>query len=175
MRCGSAGSRSTPVPTVTSRQADRRTALAVMVRLPERDGYDLVDLATAGPTAAQVMELHAMSEGVGRTLTDPHLTDVEHLLCLLSLGALETLLAPGSPTVEPGRAVTALGTGVPSLVLWTVDCGLWTLVSPQSGREDARNGQWGPQRDPVVRTPAWRGPASQGIWATWPDWATPNV
>jgi hypothetical protein len=112
---------------VTSRQADRRTALAVIVRLPERDGYDLVDLATAGPTAAQVMELHAMSEGVGRTLTDPHLTDVEHLLCLLSLGALETLLAPGSPTVEPGRAVTALGTGVPSLVLWTVDCGLWTV------------------------------------------------
>jgi asparagine synthase (glutamine-hydrolysing) len=92
-------------------QADRRTALAVVVGLLDRDGDDLVELATCGPTAKAVLEPAALCEGIRRVLADPDLTDLDHLLRLLSLGALETLLAADAPATPPGAAITELAIG----------------------------------------------------------------
>jgi asparagine synthase (glutamine-hydrolysing) len=56
-------------------QADRRTALAVVVGLLDHDGDDLVDLATCGPTAQVVLEPAALRDGIRRVLADPDLTE----------------------------------------------------------------------------------------------------
>jgi asparagine synthase (glutamine-hydrolysing) len=90
-------------------QASRRTALAVVVGLLHRDGNALVDLATAGPSARTVLEPAALRDGVRRALADPELTDLEQLLRLLCLGALETLLA--APASPPSAAITTLTIG----------------------------------------------------------------
>ncbi len=42
-------------------------------------------------------------------LADPDLTGLNSLLRLLPLGALETLLSPGAPSVSPGPAFAEAG------------------------------------------------------------------
>lgn len=86
-------------------QAQRRTALGVMVNILERDADDLVELATSGPTAAHVLDADGMRQGIQYILSDPELGGFEQLTRLLSLGALETLLAPDSPPTAPDDSI----------------------------------------------------------------------
>ncbi|MFF5181831.1 asparagine synthetase B family protein [Micromonospora sp. NPDC000316] len=91
--------------------ADRSIGLRSMANLLRHDSDALINLATAGPVSAKVLDAEALRSAVARITADPEHTGIEQVLRLLSLGTLETLLAaappPAGSTAE--RIVVASG------------------------------------------------------------------